>query len=92
MAIVTPDGQARYVLGDTISELGDRIYVKLGFEGQANVSDVLISRVTNSAVLMYAAPIYRNNEVVGVLIARRDGNDLNSITDEMGFGKKVMLM
>ena len=88
MAIVTPDGQARYVLGDTISELGDRTYVKLGFEGQANVSDVLISRVTNSAVLMYAAPIFRNNEVVGVLIARRDGNDLNSITDQMGFGQE----
>jgi methyl-accepting chemotaxis protein len=88
MAIVSPDGQARYVLGDSISELGDRVYVKEGFSGQANVSDVLISRVTNSAVLMYAAPIYKNNEVVGVLIARRDGNDLNSITDEMGFGQK----
>ena len=88
MAVVTPDGKARYVIGDTTSELGDRGYVKKAFNGESNVSDVLISRVTNSAVLMFAVPIERGGEVVGVLIARRDGAALNDITDTMGLGEE----
>jgi methyl-accepting chemotaxis protein len=88
LAVVTPDGKARYVLGDTVSELGDRDYVKKAFNGEKNVSDVLISRVTNSAVLMFAVPIERGGETVGVLIARRDGAALNDVTDTMGIGEE----
>lgn len=87
MAVVTPDGTATYVIGDTVSELGDRDYVQKGFDGVANVSDVLISRVTNSAVLMFAAPIQRGGQTVGVLIARKDGAALNDVTDTMGIGE-----
>lgn len=88
MAIVTPDGIASYVLGGNKAELGDREYVVKAFQGERNVSDVLISRVTNQAVLMYAVPIEVNGKVESVLIARRDGNALNRITDDMGFGDK----
>lgn len=88
MALVTPDGQARYVVSGDIAELGDRSYVQKAFAGEANISDVLISRVTNQAVLMYAAPIEFGGKVVGVLIARRDGNALAAITDKMGFGEE----
>jgi methyl-accepting chemotaxis protein len=88
MAVVTPDGIATYVLGGNTAELGDRAYVIKAFGGETNVSDVIISRVTNSAVLMFASPIYNGNKVVGVLIARRDGNALNDVTDQMGFGEK----
>ncbi|MGM0379685.1 MAG: methyl-accepting chemotaxis protein [Bacillota bacterium] len=88
LAIVTPDGKARYVKGNSTSQLGDRGYVKKAFEGQKNVSDVLISKVTNSAVLMFAVPIERGDEVVGVLIARNRGDALNDITDKMGIGKE----
>lgn len=87
LAVVYPNGTAYYHDGTT-SELGDREYVKKAFYGDANVSDVIISRVTNSAVLMYAVPIKDNNRVVGVLIGRYDGNALSSMTDDMGFGKK----
>jgi len=87
MAVVTPDGKAKYVIGDTVSELGDRGYVQKAFNGEANVSDVIISRVTNSAVLMFAAPIQRGGQTVGVLIARRDGAALNDVTDTMGIGE-----
>jgi len=87
LAIVTPDGTARYVKEDTTSELGDRDYVKRALNGETNVSDVLISRVTNSAVLMFASPIEKDGQVLGVLIARRDGTALNDVTDAMGFGQ-----
>lgn len=87
MAIVTPDGTATYILGDKTADLSDREYVKKALSGEANVSDVIISKVTNEAVLMYAAPIKVDNSVVGVLLGRRDGNALGEITETMGFGE-----
>jgi methyl-accepting chemotaxis protein len=86
IAIVQPDGNAFYSDG-TISQLGDRGYVTKALNGEKNVSDVIISRVTNSAVLMYAVPIKRDGKVVGALIGRSDGNALSEITDDTGFGE-----
>lgn len=86
MAVVLPDGSARYTSGDT-SSLGDREYVKKAFMGEANVSDLLISRVTNAIVLMYATPIYQEDKVVGVLIGRRDGHALSNITNDITYGE-----
>lgn len=87
MAIVTPDGTASYILEDKTADLSERSYIQKALNGEANVSDVLISKVTNSAVLMYAVPIYNGNQVVGALIGRRDGNALFELTDEMGYGE-----
>ncbi|MDF2610737.1 MAG: chemotaxis protein [Lachnospiraceae bacterium] len=86
IAVVMPDGTARYSDGTT-SELGDREYIKKAFNGETNISDVLISRVTNEAVLMYATPIERDGSIVGVLIGRREGDALSQITDDVGFGE-----
>jgi methyl-accepting chemotaxis protein len=85
--IVGLDGISTYILGDTEADLSDREYIQKALSGQKNVSDVLISRVTNSAVLMFAVPIEQNGEIVGALIARRDGNALFEITDEIGYGE-----
>lgn len=86
LGVVGPDGTTNYHDGTT-AELGDRSYVIKAFEGESNVSDVIISRVTNSAVLMFATPIKNNGEVVGVLVGRRDGNALSDITDDLGYGE-----
>ena len=86
MAIVSLEGTATYILGENTADLSDRLYVKTALSGTPNVSDVLISKVTNSAVLMYAVPITDNGKVIGALIARRDGNALFEITDQMGYG------
>ncbi|NCC81791.1 MAG: methyl-accepting chemotaxis protein [Clostridia bacterium] len=87
MGIVYPDGTTLYADGSE-ANLGDRSYVQKAFAGETNVSDVLISRVTNSAVMMYATPIYGDSgNVVGVLVARRPGDALTAITDEMGYGE-----
>jgi methyl-accepting chemotaxis protein len=85
IAVVSPDGTARYASGDE-SNLGDREYVKKAFAGTSNVSDLLISRVTNSFVLMYAAPIVRDNQVVGALIGRKDGSALSDIVKNTTYG------
>lgn len=87
MGVVYPDGTTLYADGSE-ANLGDRDYVVKAFAGETNVSDVLISRVTNSAVMMYAAPIFDNTgKVGGVLVARRPGDALTDITDTMGFGE-----
>ncbi|MGB3367172.1 MAG: methyl-accepting chemotaxis protein [Acidaminobacteraceae bacterium] len=87
LAIVTLGGEANYVLGNKTVDLSEREYVKKALNGEANVSDVLISKVTNTAVLMYAVPITIDGEVIGALIARRDGNALFGLTDDMGYGE-----
>ncbi|NLY55206.1 MAG: methyl-accepting chemotaxis protein [Firmicutes bacterium] len=86
LAVVYPDGTAYYASG-TMSQLGDRDYVQKAFAGETNVSDLIVSRVTNDVVLMYATPIRQDGRVVGVLIGRRDGNALSQITKDTGYGK-----
>ncbi|UTW70318.1 PDC sensor domain-containing protein [Anaerobacillus sp. HL2] len=53
------------------------------FNGETNVSDLIISRVTNEPVLMYATPIQRYGKTIGVLIGRID-NTLSHLTNDMG--------
>ncbi|MGB8452683.1 MAG: methyl-accepting chemotaxis protein [Anaerocolumna sp.] len=86
MAVVGPDGTAKYSDGTT-SELGDRDYIQKALNGETNVSDVLISKVTNEPVIMLATPIQKEGKVVGALIGRRDGNALSDIVDDTGYGK-----
>lgn len=85
IAVVQLDGTAHYSDGTT-SQLGDREYIKKALNGESNISDLLVSRVTNNLVLMYAAPIERDGKVVGALIGRRDGNSLSYHIDDSGFG------
>lgn len=85
LAVVDASGVARYSNGTT-ANLGDRTYVTKALAGNRNVSDLIVSRVNNSLVFMYAVPIRENGKVVGVLIARRDGTSLTDVTDNLGFG------
>ncbi len=88
MAVISLDGTANYVLSDKTANLSDREYFQKALNGEANVSDVLISKTTNAASIIYAAPIKQNGAVVGVLMGRRNGTALNDITDELGIGEK----
>ena len=86
IGVVTPDGIAHYISDNSTADLGDRDYIKKAFQGQTNVSNVLISRATNKPVVMIAAPIKSGNDIVGVLVARKDGVAFSDITDELGYG------
>ncbi len=87
MAIADTSGYARYAVGGNEADLSDREYVQKALKGEACFSDVLISKVTNSTVIMFAAPLKIQDKVVGVLIARRDGASLNEIVEQMTFGE-----
>lgn len=86
IGVVQLDGTTNYADGST-SQLGDRAYIKKALSGELNVSDLLVSKVTNTVVLMYAAPIEKDGKVVGALIGRGDGNALSEITDDTGYGE-----
>ncbi|WFA07941.1 methyl-accepting chemotaxis protein [Tissierella sp. Yu-01] len=87
LAVVGPDGIANYSNGTT-AQLGDRDYIRKAFSGEINVSEPIISRVTDDIVLMFAVPIKSQGDVVGVLIGRKDGSTLTDIIDETGYGRK----
>lgn len=86
LGVVTLDGISQYSDGTT-SFLGDRDYIQKALDGEATVSDVVISRVTFSPVVMYAIPIQENGEVVGVLLGRSNGNSLSNITKDIQYGE-----
>lgn len=86
MAIVDLQGQATYSDGST-ADLADRGYIQEALGGENSMSDIIVSRLTNDLVLMYASPITSNGKVVGALIGRRDGTVLNNITDDITYGE-----
>lgn len=86
IGVVYPSGEAHYLDGN-ITLLGDRDYVQKAFKGETNVSDVIVSRVTGELVTMYAAPIEKDGEVVGVLIGRMLAEAFAEIADDTGFGE-----
>lgn len=51
MAIVSKSGMAQYILSGETAGLGDREYIIKAFEGEANVSNVIISRIDKNQLL-----------------------------------------
>lgn len=86
LGVVYPDGTTVYNDGST-SQLGDRDYIQKAFKGEANVSDFILSRVTNEMVLMFATPIEQKGKIVAVLIGRKPASALNGTIANMGFGE-----
>lgn len=88
MAVVNTKGIARYAVGKEEADLSDREYVNNALHGKAGFSNVIVSKVINSTVIMFAAPIRSGEEVVGALIGRREGVALNEIVKSMTYGEE----
>ncbi|NLW16715.1 MAG: methyl-accepting chemotaxis protein, partial [Firmicutes bacterium] len=86
IGITTPDGTATYVLTEETAWIGDRVHFQKAMEGASHISNVMISRVENRPVVIFAVPIVQNDEVVGVLVARKDAKEFSHIVDQMGYG------
>ena len=69
------------------ADVSSREYFQTAIKGQATVSDLLISKVTNELVLIYATPVYNKGDIVGVFYGRRDGNTLSEIVSEVEYGQ-----
>ena len=86
MAVVDSNGNMVPTSGSNVN-IKDREYFIKAMAGEANVSDPIISKVDNSIVIMYAAPIKQGNKVIGVITATRDGSVLSEMTNAIAFGE-----
>ncbi|SHL11046.1 methyl-accepting chemotaxis sensory transducer with Cache sensor [Anaerocolumna jejuensis DSM 15929] len=86
LGIVSKSGIAQYT-DDSQADLSDREYIKEALKGKTVVSDVIISKVTKEPVIMIAAPVYRDNVLEGLVLARSDANRLSNMISDMGYGK-----
>lgn len=87
-AFALADQEGRATVFNTQREttnIGHRDYFQAALQGQLAVSDLIISNVTGELVLLFAAPVYRDGEPVGVLYGRRDGNSLSEIVSEVNY-------
>lgn len=86
IGIADKNGAGKFTDGKNV-DVKDRDYFKKAIAGEKNVSDPLVSISDNTIIVVYATPITNNNEVVGVLIATRDGNQLSDLTNTVKFGE-----
>ena len=88
MGIVDTNRIAYYPDGKT-ADLSNREYIEKAFAGQTNISSVIISRVTQSAVMMVATPVRSSDgKIREVVIGRLPADYLSSITNEIRYGRK----
>lgn len=85
LGIVDKNGDTKSTDGSTAS-VKDREYYQKALSGKSNVSDPLIGKLNGDVQVKYAVPIKNNNEVVGVLIETRDGNQLSELTNQVKVG------
>lgn len=69
------------------TNVANRDYFKTAIAGKAAVSDVLVSSVTGKPVILYAVPVSKNGQVVGVLYGRKDGESLSDTVSEITYKK-----
>ncbi len=67
------------------TNIAAREYFQTALKGQAAVSDVIVSSATNQLVMIFAAPVYSQGEIVGVIYGRSDGNTLSEIMQEVSY-------
>lgn len=87
IGIAYPYGKAKYILSGETIDIADREYFQNIRSGQANVSDIITSKVNSEKIVIYVSPIEDDGRIVGALIAKMDARNLNEITKDMGFGE-----
>lgn len=77
--------------GDSV-DIHEREYFIKALSGESTVSDPMISKTDGSIVVAFAVPIKEGNTVTGVLVARRDGNELSNYTTQMEYNQQEVFM
>ena len=86
IGIVDDNGRFLSIDGKT-SEIKDEDYFKKVISGQRVISDPTVNSEDGSIFLYYAVPIKNNNQVVGAIIAAKDGYSLCNIIEDITYGK-----
>lgn len=70
-----------------VINVADRSYFIGAVAGVPTVSDIVLSRVDGEPILIVAAPIRQNGEIIGVLFGAKEGRTLSSIVGEITYGE-----
>jgi len=88
IGIVTPDGLATFN-DNSKTDVKDREYFSKAMAGESVITDVMIHRVLNKPVMMFAVPIKNNlGQVSGFVLTILDATWLSDLTDKITYGKK----
>ncbi len=83
---ILPNGYTYFTDG-TVRLQSDRDYVQKALKGEANISDIVISRVSRKPELNVAVPIKKGDEVIGALVGRKEADALTAIIKDTGYGE-----
>ncbi len=86
IAVMDMAGNGKFILGGQTFKSQNETWYTNGFSGISGISDVVISEVTHEPVVYEISPIRTNNQVVGLLIGRRDPTFMMDISNSMGDG------
>lgn len=86
MMFVDLHGKALHHTGETSDMKGDP-YFEQALLGNTVVSDPMFDRDGRSVIMTYAVPIRANQDIIGVLIAVRDGLELSAFAQSIQYGK-----
>lgn len=68
-------------------DLSDREYFKRSLNGETVISDLIVSKVDGTLVLVFATPIKNDGNITGVLVAIRDGHNLSKLIEDLTIGE-----
>ena len=85
------NGITHSTTGDSV-DIHEQEYFIKALSGERAVSDPMVSKTDGSIVVAFAVPIKDGNKVTGVLVARRNGNELSNYTSEMQYNEQEVFM
>lgn len=69
------------------TDFSDRDYVKAALNGKTNISDVTLSKYTNTYGISIAAPLISSGRIIGVVYYRADIDFMNDIVKHISVGQ-----
>ena len=88
MFLVNREGEATSFTNEkTTTNVSQRDYFQKALAGQANFSEVIISSVSGEAIMVVATPVYRNDNITGVLYGVIEQEQLQNISEQFSYGK-----
>ncbi len=92
IAYIQPDGTAYYDDG-SIKNVAHRDYFQEAMKGRQNISDPLESSIDQKTKIILSIPVYRGEEIVGVLGGSYDVSELShTLFDDLFEGKGYTLI
>lgn len=86
MGYIDLNGDMRSTNGSSTND-AEMSYFKKAIAGEKNVSDPIVSKIDKSIIIVYAVPVKQEGNIIGALIAVRDGSSLSDTTNKITFGK-----